>query len=110
MKHIHTFEDFVNENESLNEGEAVHRTFNTENFKKEVEATADANRQDFKRFIQGVLTKASRWTSLHKLRLTKDSLAWLGEIYAKRNGKDNDEVQADIKANMDTYKKIKIYG
>jgi len=107
MKHIHTFESFVNENESLNEGEAVHRTFNTENFKKEVEATADANRHDFKRFIQGVLTKASRWTSLHKLRLTKDSLAWLGEIYAKRNGKDNDEVQADIKANMDVYKKLK---
>ena len=107
MKHIHTFEDFVNE--SLNEGEAVHSTFNTDNFKKEIDATAFANKDDFKRFIQGVLTKADRWTSLHKLRLNKDSLAWLGELYAKTTGKDNDAVQADIKANMDTYKKLKVY-
>ena len=60
------------------------------NFKKEIDATAFANKDDFKRFIQGVLTKADRWTSLHKLRLNKDSLAWLGELYAKTTGKDND--------------------
>ena len=107
MKHIHTFESFVNE--SLNEGAPVHSTFDTDNFKKEIDATAFANKDDFKRFIQGVLTKADRWTSLHKLRLNKDSLAWLGELYAKTTGKDNDAVQADIKANMDTYKKLKVY-
>jgi len=106
MKHIHTFEDFVNVNESLNEG-AVHPSFDTENFKKEVDATAFANKNDFKRFIQGVLSKSRTWTSLHKFRLNKDSLAWLGELYAKTTGKDNDAVQADIKANMDVYKKLK---
>jgi hypothetical protein len=105
MKNLQTFDEFLNESQ-LQEG-AVHATFDTANFKKEVEATADANRHDFKRFIQGVLTKASRWTSLHKFRLNKDSLAWLGEIYAKRNGKNNDEVQADIKANIEIYKKLK---
>jgi hypothetical protein len=107
MKHIHTFEDFVNESELI-EG-AVHSTFDTDNFKKEIDATAFANKDDFKRYLQGVLTKADRWTSLHKLRLNKDSLAWLGELYAKTTGKDNDAVQADIKANMDTYKKLKVY-
>ena len=105
MKNLQTFEEFLNESE-LNEG-AVHASFDTENFKKEVEATADANRQDFKRFIQGVLSKSRKWTSLHKFKLNKDSLAWLGEIYAKRNGKNNDEVQADIKANIEIYKKLK---
>ena len=104
MKNLNTFEEFLNE--SLNEG-AVHASFDTENFKKEVEATADANRHDFKRFIQGVLSKSRKWTSLHKFGLNKDSLAWLGEIYAKRNGKNNDDVQADIKANIDVYKKLK---
>jgi hypothetical protein len=108
MKNLHTFEEFVNESQ-LNEAVAVHPTFDTDNFKKEVDATAFANQDDFKRFIQGVLTKASRWTSIHKFRLNKDSLAWLGELYAKTTGKDNDAVQADIKANMDVYKKIKVY-
>ena len=107
MKNLITFEEFLNE--SLNEAGAVHSTFDTDNFKKEIDATAFANKDDFKRFIQGVLTKADRWTSLHKLRLNKDSLAWLGELYAKTTGKDNDAVQADIKANMDTYKKLKVY-
>ena len=106
MKHIHTFESFLNESQ-LDEAAAVHPTFDTDNFKKEVDATAFANQDDFKRFIQGVLTKADRWTSIHKFRLNKDSLAWLGELYAKTTGKDNDAVQADIKANMDTYKKLK---
>ena len=108
MKNIITFEEFLNESQ-INEAGAVHSTFDTDNFKKEIDATAFANKDDFKRFIQGVLTKADRWTSLHKLRLNKDSLAWLGELYAKTTGKDNDAVQADIKANMDIYKKIKIY-
>ena len=106
MKHIHTFESFVNGNESLDEG-AVHPSFDTDNFKKEVDATAFANKNDFKRFIQGVLSKSRKWTSLHKFRLNKDSLAWLGELYAKTTGKDNDAIQADIKANMDVYKKLK---
>ena len=108
MKHIQTFESFLNE-AKLNEAGAVHPTFDTENFKKEVDATAFANQDDFKRFIEGVLSKASNWTSIHKFRLNKDSLAWLGEIYAKTTGKDNAAVQADIKANMETYKKIKVY-
>ena len=106
MKHIPTFEDFINESE-LNEG--VHSTFTNDNFVKGLKDSAFANRDDFKRYLQAALSKADKWTSLHKLRLNRDSLAWLGEIYAKELGKDVKDVQADIDKNMETYKKLKVY-
>ena len=103
MKHVKTYESFINE------ADVVHTTFQTDNFIQQIKDSAFANRNDFKRFIQAVLSKADKWTSIHKFRLNKGSLAWLGEIYAKENGKDVKDIQADIDNNMETYKKLKVY-